>query len=490
MAYLSRTTTTGVAAQQTYSYTFPVQDAAEIRAAVDGTELDTTQLTVDVDAGTVTIGTGVGGHTFVGAEDLRIWRRAPRADGDRYIDPQDTGALSETELETLQLHLLHGVQELLDCLGGDDIVGPAGGLLTWEADGVPPTVLPRGSTGQTLTVAADGSLSWETDGAGAGAGEANTQSDGGATGVGLTLPKVGVDLPLKTLVQGSNVTLTDDGTEVTINASVPGGTITGGNNVGTSGAGLYDGVTAGLIDIRKINSLSGIVTVAEDAGNQKVDLDVDQDQVRLATASTAGFMSAADFVKLGLLDPNADETTPTNVDNAGAVMEYDFTTAHALLCTQTSAGVPISTPISDNKIIGRTGGGNITGLASATLRDFIGWKVERVFNISSPVTGDDTPAFYTTTSITVESLHAVFIGAGGTSSFTWNIKHSSDRNDLSPNTVLSLDRPTSSTTTADTVTSGFADNTIPGGSFVWVDVVGLTGTVDLITIELKATIDP
>ena len=65
-------------------------------------------------------------------------------------------------------------------------------------------------------------------------GEANTSSNAG-TGVGLALPKSGVDLPFKSLKAGSGVTLTDAGNEVTIAAS-------GGGGGGTPVYGSFSGV--------------------------------------------------------------------------------------------------------------------------------------------------------------------------------------------------------------------------------------------------------
>ena len=53
-------------------------------------------------------------------------------------------------------------------------------------------------------------------------GEANTSSNSG-TGSGLALPKSGVDLPFKSLVAGTNVTLTDGTSTVTINSEGGGG---------------------------------------------------------------------------------------------------------------------------------------------------------------------------------------------------------------------------------------------------------------------------
>jgi hypothetical protein len=62
----------------------------------------------------------------------------------------------------------------------------------------------------------------ELEGGGSGEGEANTSSNEGS-GAGLALPKSGVNLPFKSLLGGSNVTITEQAQTVTINASGGGG---------------------------------------------------------------------------------------------------------------------------------------------------------------------------------------------------------------------------------------------------------------------------
>lgn len=53
---------------------------------------------------------------------------------------------------------------------------------------------------------------------GSASGEANTTSNAG-TGVGLALPKVGVDLPIKSLIAGAGITLTNNPNDVTVTAA-------------------------------------------------------------------------------------------------------------------------------------------------------------------------------------------------------------------------------------------------------------------------------
>lgn len=72
----------------------------------------------------------------------------------------------------------------------------------------------------------------------ANAGEANTASNVG-TGEGLFKQKVGVDLEFKSLIAGSNITLSPTADSVVITALNPGGDITDGQNLG-AGEAVFD----------------------------------------------------------------------------------------------------------------------------------------------------------------------------------------------------------------------------------------------------------
>ena len=92
-------------------------------------------------------------------------------------------------------------------------------------------------------------------------GENNTTTNEG-TGVGLAMPKDGVNLPFKTLVAGVNVTLTDNGDEIEIAASGGGGGVGSGeanttSNVGT-GVGLAKAKSGVDLPFKTLKAGTGI----------------------------------------------------------------------------------------------------------------------------------------------------------------------------------------------------------------------------------------
>ena len=100
-----------------------------------------------------------------------------------------------------------------------------------------------------------------TDFTGGGGGEANTASNLGG-GSGVFSAKVGVDLEFKSLVAGSNITLTPSGTEIEIAASGGGGAASWGSITGT----LSDQTDLQTVLDTKLESGDNVSDLTNDAG--------------------------------------------------------------------------------------------------------------------------------------------------------------------------------------------------------------------------------
>ena len=103
---------------------------------------------------------------------------------------------------------------------------------------------------------------------------------------------------------------------------------------------------------------------------------------------------------------------------------------------------------------------------------------QAVVRLESPADADQVPLLYTTVAVTISSLRTVLIGTG-TPSTTWNVKHATDRSAAGTN-VFTANQTTTSETTGDVDLSGFNDETIPAGRFVWVEIEGAPTTTDTI----------
>lgn len=168
----------------------------------------------------------------------------------------------------------------------------------------------------TITTPAEGQVLvyrggvWVNEAQTGGSGEANTASNIG-TGVGLFAQKVDADLQFKSLIAGANVSLTFNGTSVTIDATTGGESAVSSVN-GSTGAVVLDtddisegasnlwytnARAAAAAPVQSVNGLTGAVSLASayaplshvgDTGTAHGN----------ATTSVAGFMSAADKTKL------------------------------------------------------------------------------------------------------------------------------------------------------------------------------------------------
>lgn len=90
--------------------------------------------------------------------------------------------------------------------------------LNENLDALSNVFLPNPADGEVLTFQSSTQL-WIAGAGGGGGGEANTTSNVGG-GEGLALPKVVVDLPFKSLIGGTGITLSSTATEITITSTI------------------------------------------------------------------------------------------------------------------------------------------------------------------------------------------------------------------------------------------------------------------------------
>lgn len=112
------------------------------------------------------------------------------------------------------------------------------------------------------------------------------------------------------------------------------------------------------------------------------------------------------------------------------------------------------------------------------------YTLSKSFTIPDPVDTDDATMFYTPVAITITATHSHI--TGGTN-VVYNINHASTR------TGTGLDVFTSDITETSTAgathNTGFNDATIPAGSWVWLDIISISGTPTLFHVTLIYTED-
>ena len=143
------------------------------------------------------------------------------------------------------------------------------------------------------------------------AGEVNTNSSlGGAES--LVGTKVGVDLPIKGLDAGTNMSVTSTGTAVTYNMTGTLGEINTASNAG-SGESLYSGKTASDIELKSITAVGAPVS------STATDISID---IWSNVEKTAGFTLADSDTNTTMWCTNA--TTMTIVVPAGLAQTNNF----------------------------------------------------------------------------------------------------------------------------------------------------------------------
>ena len=107
----------------------------------------------------------------------------------------------------------------------------------------------------------------------------------------------------------------------------------------------------------------------------------------------------------------------------------------------------------------------------------------KTINIESPTSSEDVTMFRTDFAITVQEVIAVVIGSSP--SVTYQLKHSTDRNAAGNN--LTDSGSVTSTGTGDTAT--LSDATIPANSWIWLETTAKSGTVDMVSIDIRFITD-
>jgi hypothetical protein len=169
-------------------------------------------------------------------------------------------------------------------------------------------------------------------------GEANTSSNSG-TGQGLALPKVGVDLPFKSLVAGTGVGITSGVDTLTINATssgdVTGPIVSIDGNIAT-----YNGATGKIIKLSGVN-IDGTDTITGIAGTDAASAGVFWDAVSRPNSAAPGLRGIAISAESGAVTETT--TTPQDIGVTATLVTTGRPVFVGLTC-DASVGIIRGTP--------------------------------------------------------------------------------------------------------------------------------------------------
>lgn len=317
-------------------------------------------------------------------------------------------------------------------------------------------------------------------GGGGGGGEANTASNLGA-GEGVFAAKVGVDLRFKSLVQGTNISLSSTGTEVQID-----GASYTGNNLGT-GEPIFDGVSLLAFQFKSLKAGSGITLTSS------------SDEILIESTGGSGASTSLD--NLTTTNINQDLNPDTDVTESLGSPANRWLTLYA--ADLRDAGTNVSYNVATREIFDSSGVIAIDGSGRELFDSFGGSALvfndsADIFFLKNMVPNDDVTQNIGSSSKRVQTLSVVNVqNDGGSNNISFN-----DGIDLKDNKSLrfydsgnnfyaellapsSLAANYSLTLPPEDGNSGEVLTTDGSGALTW-EVVGGTGTVTDVALALPS----
>jgi hypothetical protein len=249
-----------------------------------------------------------------------------------------------------------------------------------------------------------------------------------------------------------------------ITAGAGGGETNTASNSGVGGVGVWVRKTGVDLEFKNINAGSSKITVADDAGNDEIDID----------ATEANFTLDNIGGTLGIAKGGTGQTAQTAAFDA--------------LSPGTTKGDVIVHNGSDNV---RVAVGSNTQILVADSADAEGLKwaarePSKSITVEDPTSSEDISVFFTNKAITISEIRAVLVGSASPS-VTWTIRHGTDRSAAGAEVVTGGTTTTSISTGSDVTV--FNDATIVADSFVWLETTAQSGTVDELHITIVYTED-
>lgn len=257
-----------------------------------------------------------------------------------------------------------------------------------------------------------------------------------------------------TLSPGSSATLTNTGTngDAILNFGIPrGSTVT----VGTT------------------------TTVNPNVSPSVTDTDATNDVTLSFSLPRAPTISLGTTV---VLNPNQNPSVASSTTNGDVTYTFSLPSASAVsVGTTTTGNAGTSASVTNTGTNGNTVL-NFTiprGDTGAT-----GPMGPKSILLQYPTTGDTKIAmFYTTGSLTLSKIMAVLPGGASTPSLSYNIRYGSDIS--ATGTAVTTSANTVTNTTTGTAVTSFTNGTISAGSFVWVEVTAVSGSVPALSLTLE-----